>query len=73
MSKNRESIISLYLKNIRQCDIVRRLAVAKQTVSKAIKRYLELGNTQDRAKSEHKNQPNFCTSCHTFFKIYNPI
>ena len=51
MSKNRESIISLFLKNIRQCDIVRLLAVPQQTVSKAIKRYLELGNTQDRARS----------------------
>ena len=51
MSKNRESIISLFLKNIRQCDIVRRLAVPKQTVSKAIKRYIEQGNTQDRPSS----------------------
>jgi len=51
MSNNRDSIISLYLKNVRQCDIARRLDICRKLVSKTIKRYQELGNTQDRPRS----------------------
>ena len=36
---------------MRQCDIVRQLVIPRLTVSCAIKRYQELGNSQDRPRS----------------------
>ena len=51
MLKNRASIISLYFKNIRKCDIARRLDICRMLVSRALKRFHELGNTQDRPSS----------------------
>ena len=51
MANNRTAIISLFLNNIRQCDIARQLKIPHQTVSKAIKRYQELGNDMDRSRS----------------------
>ena len=51
MSKYRESIIALHLKNVRQCDIAKRLDVCRKLVSKTMKRYQELGNIQDRPRS----------------------
>ena len=51
MANNRTAIISLFLNNIRQCDIARQLKIPHQTVSKAIKRYQELDNDMDRPRS----------------------
>ena len=51
MSDNRALIISMHLKNIRQCDIARQLLIPRQRVSETIKRYRELGNDQDRPRS----------------------
>ena len=51
MANNRTAIISLFLNNIRQCDIARQLKIPHQTVSKAITRYQELGNDMDRPRS----------------------
>ncbi|XP_065654501.1 uncharacterized protein LOC136081137 [Hydra vulgaris] len=44
----RASIISLHQQNKRQIEIVRLLNVSKSMVSKAIKRFKELGHTKDR-------------------------
>ena len=51
MSDNRALIISMHLKNIRQCDIARQLLIPRQRVSRTIKRYREFGNDQDRSRS----------------------
>ena len=47
----RKSIISLHQQNKRQIEIVRLLNVSKSVVSKAIKRFKELGHTKDRPRS----------------------
>ena len=46
MSNNSVAIISLYEAGMRQCDIVRQLAIPRLTVSRAIKRYQELGTVK---------------------------
>ena len=48
MQCKREAIIELYRAGIRQCEIVRSLGISKQTISDAIRRYEELGHTQNR-------------------------
>ena len=47
----RTSLISLHQQNKRQIEIVRLLNVSKSVVSKAIKRFKELGHTKDRPRS----------------------
>jgi len=48
MSSIRHTIISLYQQGFLQCDIVKSLCCPKQTVSKVIKRFNELGHYGDR-------------------------
>uniref|UniRef100_A0A1I7RIM5 DDE_3 domain-containing protein n=1 Tax=Bursaphelenchus xylophilus TaxID=6326 RepID=A0A1I7RIM5_BURXY len=46
MSSERGAILTLFRSGKRQCDIVRMLGVPKQTVSKAVKRFRELGHDE---------------------------
>jgi len=46
---DRSAIIALFQAGKRQCEIVRDLGVPRQTVSKAIKRFRELGHIGDRS------------------------
>ena len=48
MSNKRSAILELFRRGKRQCDIVRLLNVPRQTVSKAIIRFKELGHEGDR-------------------------
>ena len=62
MSIERENILasitSLHQQNKRQIEIVRLLNVSKSVVSKANKRFKELGHTKDRPRSERPRTAN---------------
>ncbi|KOC58614.1 hypothetical protein WH47_06148 [Habropoda laboriosa] len=61
--ETRASIISLYKQNKRQTDIVRLLGVKKSLLSKAIKRFKELGNTKDHPRSGRPCTANTPANC----------
>jgi len=50
MTTQREKIIALHELGKRNCEIARTLKIARSLVSRAIKRYNELGNTKDRPR-----------------------
>lgn len=58
MSNNRVAILELFCQGKRQCEIVRLLGVRKDVVSKAIKRYKELGHDGRRPGSGRKRTVN---------------
>lgn len=58
MSNKRSAILELFNQGKRQCDIVRLLNVSRQTVSKAINRFKELGHGGDRAGRGRKRTAN---------------
>ena len=58
MSNKRSTILELFRKGMRQCDIVRLLNVPKQTVSKAVNRFKELGNDGRRSGSGRRRTVN---------------
>lgn len=58
MSSKRSAILELFRRGKRQCEIVRLLNVSRQTVSKAINRFKELGHEGDRAGRGRKRTAN---------------
>ena len=58
MSNKRSAILELFRKEMRQCDIVRLLNVPKQTVSKAVIRFKELGHDGRRPGSGRRRTVN---------------
>lgn len=51
MKVDRAAIIALYKRGVKQAEIVRQLKIPKQTVSKAVKRYQQVGHLEDRSRS----------------------
>ena len=58
MSNKRSSILELFCLGKRQCEIVRLLNVKRDVVSKAIKRFKELGTEHDRPGRGRKRTVN---------------
>ncbi|KAM8702243.1 hypothetical protein ACLKA7_005106 [Drosophila subpalustris] len=58
MSSKRCAILELFRQGNRQCEIVRLLDVPRQTVSKAIRRFNELGHKGDRPGRGRKSTVN---------------
>ncbi|XP_076058393.1 uncharacterized protein LOC143035330 [Oratosquilla oratoria] len=58
MANKRNAILELHLQGKRQCDIVRLLGVRKDVISKAVKRFKELGHEGDRPGRGRKRTVN---------------
>ena len=58
MSNKPSATLELFRKGMRRCDIVRLLTVPKQTVSKAVNRFKELGHYGRRPGSGRRRTIN---------------
>ena len=63
MSNKRSAILELFRKGMRQCDIVRLLNVPKQTVSKAVNCFKELGHDGRCPGSGRRRTVNTSANC----------